>query len=1034
MSIIRVASRGFIATLMLACTGGCLTPAASPVGVKGLFANPPREYSSGPLWVWNDMLTEEQVVRSLRELHHQHIRQVWVHPRPGLMTPYLSDDWSRLWQATLAEAKKLDMNVWIYDENSYPSGFAGGLVPEAMPESRGQGLAVSQDKQAPKWSDDLVAVYRLANGKYEDVSGRIKAGETLPADSYLVCRVVLAPITAWNAQHAYVNLIRPGVTQKFIEVTFEWYRQRFGNEFGKRIPGTFTDEPQIRPAGGLPWTPDLPEAFKTRWGYALTDHIPSLASETGDWKQVRHDYCATLLELFGERWGKPMHDYCQAHGLAFTGHYWEHEWPHCLSVPDNMAMYQWSHVPGIDILFNQYNEGVHGQFGNVRSVRELASVANQLGMKRTICEAYGAAGWDLRFEDMKRIGDWISVLGVNTLNQHLSFMTIRGARKNDHPASLSYHEPWWEAYHLQADYFARLSAALSQGEQVNRILMIEPTTTAWMYQTPDDKSPALARLGETFQRLVVALDQQQVEYDLGCEDLMARYGSTKGRQLIVGKRAYDLVVIPPLTETLDAKTVGLLDAFLKHGGKVLCAGEVPAMVDGRPNDAVATLAKLTGWQQVKVDTLPATLLAAQEDGFALQQSEGSKGIVYHMRRHLAEGELVFVVNTSIEQPAKGVLTARAGGVERWDPQTGRIEACTFEKRDGKTRSAFELPPCGSLLLFLPKLPCASAPAEADTVTVIRPSRAPTIQRNDPNVLTLDYMDITAGTESRKGLFCWKANELAFQANGLKGNPWDCAVQFKDETISQQFPIESGCEVSYRFTIADRVPESLFVAIERPDLYKITCNDREIHTEPDAWWLDRSFGKLDIRSAAKVGENVVTCKASPFTVWHEIESAYILGDFAVQPAERGFVIKPSKPLKLGPWNVQGGPLYGGTVTYSEQFDVPAKSGRYAVSLPSWYGSVAKVVVNGKLAGYVQSQPWECDVTPLITSGVNAVNVTVFGTLKNTLGPHHGNPPPGLAGPASFRNAPETGPPAGVEYSTFGYGLFEPFVIKQIVPAK
>ncbi|MGP0062421.1 MAG: DUF1553 domain-containing protein, partial [Isosphaeraceae bacterium] len=68
----------------------------------------------------------------------------WVHPRPGLMTPYLSADWFRLWKAALAEAEKLDMNLWIYDENSYPSGFAGGLVPEAMPESRGRGLVLKE--------------------------------------------------------------------------------------------------------------------------------------------------------------------------------------------------------------------------------------------------------------------------------------------------------------------------------------------------------------------------------------------------------------------------------------------------------------------------------------------------------------------------------------------------------------------------------------------------------------------------------------------------------------------------------------------------------------------------------------------------------------------------------------------------------------------------------------------------------------------------------------------------------------------------
>ena len=81
-----------------------------------------------------------------------------MHPRPGLMTPYLSEDWFRLWKVALKEAERLDMNVWIYDENSYPSGFAGGHVPELMPESRGRGLVFRDEKQAPKIGDSHVEV------------------------------------------------------------------------------------------------------------------------------------------------------------------------------------------------------------------------------------------------------------------------------------------------------------------------------------------------------------------------------------------------------------------------------------------------------------------------------------------------------------------------------------------------------------------------------------------------------------------------------------------------------------------------------------------------------------------------------------------------------------------------------------------------------------------------------------------------------------------------------------------------------------
>ncbi len=235
------------------------------------------------------------------------------------------------------------------------------------------------------------------------------------------------------------------------------------------------------------------------------------------------------------------------------------------------------------------------------------------------------------------------------------------------------------------------------------------------------------------------------------------------------------------------------------------------------------------------------------------------------------------------------------------------------------------------------------------------------------MLTLDYVDVTAGGETKKDCYFYPANQFAFQKNGMPRNPWDSAVQFKDELITKKFPADSGFEATYRFTIADKVPANLAIVIERPDLYTITCNGKPVTAEKGKWWLDRAFGRIDIAAAAKVGENSVTIKASPFTIYHELEPAYLLGDFALQPAEKGFIVAADQPLKLGKWNEQGCPFLAEGVAYTQSFDVPAGSGQYRVALPAWYGSVAKVKVNGKLAGYVTHAPWEVDVTPQIKPG-------------------------------------------------------------------
>ncbi len=743
----------------------------------------------------------------------------------------------------------------------------------------------------------MVAIYRLTEDGFENVSRQARNREALPVGRYLVASVRLAPPGGWFAGKYYVDLLHPGVTEKFIEITMDAYRREIGEQFGRRVPGWFTDEPHLTPAGGIHWSLRLPEDFQARWKYDLIDHLPSLVRPVGDWKRVRHNYQQLLLEQFIERWAKPCYEYCEKNGLEFTGHYWEHGWPDASHGGDNMAMYAWHQRPAIDTLMNEYSTDVHAQFGNARAVKELASVANQLGRKRTLCEAYGAGGWDLRFEDMKRIGDWLYVLGVNTLNEHLSYVTIRGARKRDHPQSFSYHAPWWEGYHTMADYFTRLSLALSAGEQVNHVLLLEPTTSAWMYQPGPSSREQLAALGDAFQDMVNRLEKSQAEYDIGCEDIIGRHGGADGSWLQIGQRRYDIVVLPPQTENLNATTVTLLKEYLDAGGTVICCGPPPTRVDGQANPTVEELARSSHWRRVGVEDAVATMRAASTDGLKIQRTEDEQGELFHHRRRLNDGQLLFLVNTDIHQPCSGVIESTARGMEQWNAHTGSISPYRFAETPDGVQAKFTLPPCGSLLLFLSDESREPATATMGPMAIVQPIGPPTIRRLEPNVLTLDYVDVTAGGESLRNAYFYAAQRLAFVENGMQGNPWDSAVQFRDELITKEFPPTSGFEATYRFTIRDRVPKSLVIVIERPDLYRITCNGKPVAPIAGKWWLDRSFGQLDLSQAARVGENTVTIHASPMTIYHELEPAYVLGDFSLQPTVSGFAIEPPKPIEL-----------------------------------------------------------------------------------------------------------------------------------------
>ena len=128
---------------VLSCNQKPATDGSLSVDVfRELYADPPSEYRSAPLWDWNEKITREGIDFQMREFKNAGIGGIFVHPRPGLITEYLSEEWFELFEYTVQKGKELDMKVWIYDENSYPSGFAGGHVPASMPDSYSHGTAL----------------------------------------------------------------------------------------------------------------------------------------------------------------------------------------------------------------------------------------------------------------------------------------------------------------------------------------------------------------------------------------------------------------------------------------------------------------------------------------------------------------------------------------------------------------------------------------------------------------------------------------------------------------------------------------------------------------------------------------------------------------------------------------------------------------------------------------------------------------------------------------------------------------------------
>jgi len=1001
-------------------------PAATLRELRQGFNDPPAEYRSMPLWVWNDEMNPSRISEMLQQYKEQGFGGAFVHPRPGLITPYLGAEWFKLWRTSLNMGKQLGLLVNIYDENSYPSGFAGGHVPARAPDTASQYVAAQTGLPASAVSPNPLSVAFFAGASTSNMRRVYSRSEVRDGESVTAFRLRRASGNPWTGEFPYVDLTNPRTTPLFLETTYEAYKREFGAEFGKTIKWAFTDEPLLATGGAydsarlaLPLSFNTLAQFRQRNGYDLADHIASLYWDTGDFRKVRFDYWQTLHDLWKENFMRPMFEWCDRNGLQFTGHWMEHEWPFPWITPDDASLYAYEHVPGIDMLEGT-NLRLNGQDPHLLfTIRQVASVSHQLG-RRAFCEAYGVAGWDSTFEHYKRFGDWLMVHGINFMDQHLSFSTIRGARKRDHPQSFSDISAWWPWYRTHADHLARVSYLSSLSAPRHRVLVVQQTTSGFLLARRGGATPELSQMRENNARLNQFLADHQVDYDLGDEYILEWFGKVNGRKFTVGKAAYDLLVLPPDLSNLRKQTLPLLEAWLAAGGEILALSEPPAFVDGRPSDAVQKLrARYSAqWHAVTSnDTLLASIRKRLQPRIEMDAPLGFS------ERFLASGDrILFLTNTGLK-PVKTQATIPAGSLEVWDSVSGKTGPAAFSTSGAKLTFPLELAPAGSLLLIARDQP--GKPAVQPAFSYARMS-APTWKIEPASInnpLVLDYCDLQIGKDSFKDINTWRANWIIWQRHGFKRPAWDNAVQYKRAILDRNhFPKDSGFTATYRFTIASGVSAVLNLAVETPWLYTITVNGKPVQFNRGSRFLDPNLLSANIRSMVRDGENIVEIKGSPFDVHMELENIYVMGAFTVEPAKKGFSIRTGKRMTVGSWAKQGMPFYSDRATYEAVIDLPPGYSRLKIEFGEWNGAAVRVLYDGTQAAVLGWPPYSTEIA--VTPGKHTLQLQVAATPRNLFGPFHN--PAKLrmrAWPAAWAEFPEHQPP-GSAYDILDYGLMQP----------
>ncbi|MHC1694188.1 MAG: glycosyl hydrolase [Eubacteriales bacterium] len=928
-----------------------------------------RDYKSIPFWSWNDKLDPEELRRQIRQMKEAGIGGFFMHARGGLQTEYLGEDWMDVTGHCIDEAEKQDMNAWCYDENGWPSGFAGMKLLE---DRANWAHYVTCEKKA-SFDKDALAVYVLSGGDIIRVLGDNGAAE-------YICLYD-------KTNSSVVDILNPVVVKKFIDETHELYYARFSSQFGKFMLGFFTDEPQYF-RWDTAFTPVILDAYKKEYGEDVLDTLGALFVDCNQFGRLRFRYWRLMNKLFVTSFAKQIYDWCEEHGCKLTGHAVEESalfaqmWC-CAGV---MPFYEYEHIPGIDWLGRDISSEL--------SPRQVSSAAMQLGKKQVLTETFACTGWDVTPAELKRIAEWQYVNGVNLMCQHLYPYSIRGQRKRDHPAFFSEHTPWFEQFRHFNDYFTALGYMLAESEEAADVAVLHPMHSAYLTYNRAADASSVAELENSFRTLIENLGAANVGHHYIDELLLEKYGDVRDGKLVMGQRSYSVVVIPEMAG-LDSSTAQLLRRFAQAGGKFSLQGKIPHLVDGESADL----------SFIKNDINLGELCTP---GCVIDKKDTD---IRSTLRSSSFGTFLYTVNLSKDRDYDVTYTVKAKGAVLFDLESRDYKPVHFVKTADGISLPLHFRPGQSYVVVFEDAESA-APAGLPQLAQSLDTNA-TLKCFGENSLTLDYAALSYDNisfEKPIPIMALSDRLMRERQNRTIYVKYSFDVKEKPEVIfleSEKTPSPNiwfnGTKIS--LDTQGRLDKS-FVRADIASHVKLGRNEAVFQIE----YFQSEHVNYVMFDAPDGTESLKNCLSYDT----DIESIYILGDFAVYSSDgfrsgakgtsisKGsfYIAKTPYRIDMSKTNQQGFPFFAGQMCFEKDFFADRTDyklrikGRHAAS---------DIYLNGSFVSRLMFDD-TCSLEGHLKQGVNKLEIRTVSANRNLLGPHHvkWDPEPYGVGPSTFDN--------------------------------
>jgi len=891
-----------------------------------------------PFWSWNDELDADKLVKQVNEMKANGYGGFIMHARSGLRTEYLKEDWFKCIRACAAEAKKLGMQAWVYDEYGWPSGFVGGKLLE-------------------------IKEYRLhfitfTKGDYDETA----------TYHYLVDTRALKRVEARaegvfinvfdNESVSMVDIMSDDVVEAFIQETHEKYKREL-DDIQSDIAGFFTDEPQYCGLEGFPFSHKVLARYQEVYGEDPLEKLGLLFEKKKGYEQFRYRYFKCCQELFLKNFAKRLYDWHEENHIKITGHYVEERtlFTQMLNNAGIMPYYEFMHLPGIDWLCRRYLR--------VSSIRQLTSVTAQLGQTHALTESFAMTGWDVTPKELKSIADYQYNYGVNIMCQHLLPYSERGDRKNDYPAHFTPFNAWYKRGIKEFNgYFDALGQWIRDSKEEVRVGVFCPIRSAYIqYDYTDWNSTEdidISYIDDACEKLA----NHHVAFHILDETIMARHGSVADGKLVVGACAYDTVVIPK-THIIDKTTDDLFRAFVGQGGKVLIIDDKPTMVEGEVSD-FDYLQTNTSWREIFAKNDYVVSSSSNYLHTSLREVDGKKYIFavnvgdeeimtsfslgemrFNAAYDVATEEVAYVGNHFVIPPKQSVVACKYEGEQPLIPSYETVEIGDGEYSVVDYNANY--------------LPLDFASVSFDGVHFEKPMPVVGIfrqllEKRFCGDVTLKYVFDVKDVPSSISLLMEDADTLQASLNG-QDITFD-GVSNLDEIYStanlagKLLQGKNELLVKYKFYQSENVYFVLFGEGVTESLRNCMTYDTMITTP----FLAGKFGVYSDNFRA--GDTDMTLHADTFYI-------------------------ANSPRKVGDFLQEGFPFFAGNVTIKTTFHANFDNVKLKLNGRFHY---AEVTVNSQRVGTMMFTD-TINVSPYAVKGENRLEIKLYSGNRNLLGPHH-----------------------------------------------